>query len=385
MAVISKELFYEKISENMSCSVFHYWNEKCFWGIPTYFFYGNLAKGTLTFFFPIALMKMFLDYRRKKKNLLRRFVDFQARNALYAIALGTSMFTSICLWHKIFGRFYYNTILMLPAFISAPSLLVVRPENQVLNTLMFFNSFVETLLIKSRISPKQQVFGFMLISGILMYLFENRRKKLDFTYFWFFTPQLRVQQSESSKKCYHEEPCESYWYNGIVNYFLLGYGINVTKGFLSKFKLLTKHPGTLVDVAFNKSNSDTGLFLGAYVGIYRIVVCYLSKSLKINKKWLGLIAGTLAGFAYNISPNLQFLILGITTILQILYHIISTKLGITNHFYQRIMIYGIAHAYNFHNKFLNSDICSPYYSKMVDACANNVTKEMYQRLLKRLF
>ncbi|CAH1103984.1 unnamed protein product [Psylliodes chrysocephalus] len=386
MVTISKELFYEKISQDVKCTVIHYWSKNCAGGAFSPYVIKNIIVGAGTFFLPVYLLRMYLDYKRKNKNVVKRFVLNEIRAILYGISLGGTLIMNICLFKKLFGRIHYYNLIFMPAFISGFSLLIVSHENQVLNTLLFFNSFIETLLNKWGISSNKEVFLFMGLSGMLMYLLENRTEKIDFTYFWFYTPPLREHSLEEIKNsCQHEATCQSNIFNGALNYFLVGYGINATRSFLSNFKILPKYPRKFFQILFNKSNLTFGLFIGAYVGIYKFISCYLPKFNKIKKKWHGLISGILAGCTYIISPTLQVTVLAITTILQILYDIISKKFKITNHFYQRLLIFSFTHAYNLHNKFFFPETASMYYFKMVDACTNNVTKGIYENLISKYF
>ncbi|XP_028128834.1 transmembrane protein 135-like [Diabrotica virgifera virgifera] len=382
--VISKELFYEKISKELDCRVIHYWTDNCVQGaLPAL---PQVAIGVAKFFLPIYLLRMAIDYRRKKKNILKTFVIRELRSILYGASLSLIIISSICLLGKICGRIHYYNLLLIPGFLSGLGILVESDENQTLDTLIFFNSFIETNLNALKVNTTKQAILFVIFSGILMQLFENRKEELNFNYWWFYTPPLKkISNDNHQNKCSHENSCRFFITNGVKNYFMLGAGINITKRLLGSFKLLIKSPAKLVNVVFHKSNVYFGLLIAAYVGIYRAITCYLRQTQLLSEKWHGLLAGAISGVPYCFYPTIQLPVLAITTTLQIFYHNLCKHYNITNHFYQRLLLYQCVHACNLHTNFFYPNISSPYYSKMVDACTNRLTSKIYDQLVEKYF
>ncbi|CAG9836859.1 unnamed protein product [Diabrotica balteata] len=382
--VISKELFYEKISKEMDCGLIHYWTPDCVKGaLPVL---PQVAIGSAKFFLPVYLLRMIIDYKRKKNNILQKFVIREIRSILYGVSMGVILVASVCLLGKIFGRIHYYNLLLIPGFLSGFSVLLESDEHQTLDTLIFFNSFIETNLNALKFTATRQTILFVIVSGILMQLIENRKEELNFNYWWFYTPPLRKNLSDNyQSKCSHENSCRFFITNGLKNYFLLGAGVNITKRLLGSFKFLIKSPAKLVNVVFHKSNVYFGLLIAAYVGIYRAITCYLRQTQLLGEKCRGLLAGAVAGVPYCFYPTIQLPVLAITTTLQILYHNLCKQYNITNHFYQRLLLYQCVHACNMHTNFFYPNISSPYYSKMIDACTNRLTSKIYDQLVEKYF
>nr|CAI5819783.1 unnamed protein product [Callosobruchus analis] len=113
---------------------------------------------------------------------------------------------TLCFNRALLGRLHYYAILFVPGFMSGLSVLVESRENQILNSLIFFNSvsapvnqrnymnpiiweecsgtFVETVLNKLQMSVPKETLAFMLVSGALMYALQNRKDDLKFLYLW---------------------------------------------------------------------------------------------------------------------------------------------------------------------------------------------------------
>ncbi|KAG5892664.1 hypothetical protein JTB14_025458 [Gonioctena quinquepunctata] len=202
-------------------------------------------------------IKLLMNCNKKdKKTLLLDFLRAEIRSIGYGWAMETIFISTICLLRKLFGRFYYSSVVFLPGFLSGLALILETTENQVLDGLIFFNS---------------------------------------------------------------------------------------------------------------------------------VLTCYMTKTFKIKDKYFSSIAGLFCGLTYAMSPNIQVLVIAITTLLQIIYHYICEHFKVTNHFWQRLLLFMCCHGYLLHQKFFNPKICSPYYSKMIDACTNNMTVEIYNSLIRTFF
>ncbi|XP_057658940.1 uncharacterized protein LOC130895583 [Diorhabda carinulata] len=367
MVVVSKEVFYKHVLKDTGCQFVHYWTPSCTTALSNLL--PNVVLGTTKFFIPIFIIRLIMDYKMKKKNIGKRSLKRVFRTVFYGFLMGTFTFGSICLLAKTFGLHFY-TALLVPGLISGTSILVESKENQNLNTLMFFNSFLETCLNALRLSSVQQTALFMITSGILMHLFEKRNKEIDFNYFWFFIPKLKNDKYRKNRKSLKQIGEISL--QAFFKYSLVGVGINLTKRLLGKLNSIFKDPKKIFDVIFHKSNIYFGLFVGVYVGLYMAISSYLELNDQ-TKEWRGLISGIISGITYICCPTIQVLVLALTTTLQMIYHRFCEKYKITDHFYQRLLIFQLTHAINLHNKFFNDEICSPYYDKMIDACTNNVS------------
>nr|XP_023013229.1 transmembrane protein 135-like [Leptinotarsa decemlineata] len=247
--------------------------------------------------------------------------------------------------------------------------------------LHFRFQFLESIWRKIGIDKKWEIVFFVFFSSILMHLLTNRKEKIDFTYFWFYTPPIMDVHEKSNDPCSHEKTCLVHFCEGCSKYFLLGYAVNVIKKLLPRMGSLVKNPSNNMGIFFSESNLYFGLFIGSYVGFYRVLICYLTRISNIKKTFHGLIAGLFSGLTYAISPNLQVLVIAITTTLQMVYSYISKYLKI-NSFWQSQLLFMICHGYLLQEKFFSPKTCSSYYAKMIDACTNNVYQEIYKNLIR---
>ncbi|CAH1155203.1 unnamed protein product [Phaedon cochleariae] len=390
-AVISKELFYEKVKYDTSCDIFHAWCQDCRAASFSQIWLTELFTGLGKFFLPIYLIKLIYTYKRNDlKTLLLNLVKSELRSIAYGLAMGTLLVSSICFLRFIFGRIYYYNVALIPGFFSGLSILVESEENQVLDTLIFFNSFVETILRRMRLDKLMETLLFMGVSGTLMHLLEQRSTvKMEFTHLWFYVPPSKNLSDKDiedlSDSCVAAAYLQTDLFRSFLKYFSLGYGINFVRKMIPKVGNILKKPSELLKVLFNKSNAYFGLFIGSYVTIYRVLTSIFSKNPIVGEKYHGFVAGLLSGISYSISPNLQVLVIAITTSLQMIYACFCKKMKITNHYWQRFFVYALTHGIMIHNKFFYPDTCSPYYKNMIDACTNNVSKKIYEHLLTKFF
>ncbi|KAJ8952926.1 hypothetical protein NQ318_006543 [Aromia moschata] len=378
--VISKQSFYKNIDDSIHCGDLHFWEPNCLKAVNSFFFISNMIKGSSKFFIPVYIFKLLVNYKKINDiDLWKNLLISECRSTAYGLTMGWLIVASVCSLRKLTGRLHYYNLFFFPALISGISLAIESKENQVLDTLIFFNSFIESAFYNLdyfnlfKITKTRETIIFAMISGYLMYLLENRSKKLDFLYLWFYTPpRSQSKDPESQRDCDHPSSCVNFSLEGLWKYFALGYFVNAVRSLLPKMGILARKPLGFFKILFSKANIRFGFFIGGYVGLYRILTCYLLKTNKIKKKFHGLIAGLISGLTYAISPNIQVLIVGITTLLQIFYENVSNKLGVKNHFWPRQILFMICHGALAHNKLLYPVTCSSYYSNMLNACTNGL-------------
>nr|CAI5855661.1 unnamed protein product [Callosobruchus analis] len=374
MPVISKELFYEKVTDTTMCSVIHYWEKDCVKKNFSWFFIKNVILGGGKFFLPVYILKMALNYKKA-------CFFSEVRSIIYAIAMAEIIVATLCFNRALLGRLHYYAILFVPGFMSGLSVLVESRENQILNSLIFFNSFVETVLNKLQMSVPKETLAFMLVSGALMYALQNRKDDLKFLYLWFYTPQRRALLVEDKiDKCAHDESCLKYVYQGFLKYFGLGFSVNIIRSVLPRMSKIVQKPSLLTKLFLDKSNFLFGLLIGSYTGVYKLISCYLTRSSLVKNEFQGLLAGILSGVTYAIYPSIQVFVIAITTLLQLVYDHIAKTLKITDSFWQRQLLFMFCNGFLLHNKMFFSEACSPYYSKMIDACTNNLKDLFYEKV-----
>ncbi|KAG5892665.1 hypothetical protein JTB14_025459 [Gonioctena quinquepunctata] len=381
MSVLSKKVFYNSV-DDVGCDVFHIWEPDCIRANFSPVWLGNLFVGSGKFLFRIYLIKLFLNCRRKDvKTAIKTFLLDQFRSTIFGGTMGFLLCASMCIIRKLTSRMNYYQLLFLPGCVSGLSLLVESAKNQVLHRLLYFNLFVETLIRKSKLNEVWQTIMFMGISGSLMHILTNRNDKIDFTHFWFYIPPMRESNDEiDGNTCAHEKTCVVHTYKGLLKYFLLGYGANALKRIIPRMEKLMRDPSILLDVIVSKKNFYFGLFIGSYVGLYRVLTCYLKRTSQIGNKFHGLMAGIISGITYAISPNIHVLVIAITTLAQVVYNRIRKHFRITNNFWQRQLLFMLCHGFLMHENFCYRSTCAPYYVKMIDACTNNVTSDVYKNL-----
>lgn len=112
MTVISKELFYEKVSKDIPCKIVHYWQPNC--ALSVLEVIKNVIFGTAGFYVPIYLVK---KKRQHNTNSKIQIYHFQAQTALrykrfnlkktlkayirswfYGLLYGTFFMSSFCIF-----------------------------------------------------------------------------------------------------------------------------------------------------------------------------------------------------------------------------------------------------------------------------------------------
>ncbi|CAH1967563.1 unnamed protein product [Acanthoscelides obtectus] len=97
MPAISKELFYEKVTDDTSCNVIHYWEKDCLKKNFSWYFIKNLILGSGKFFLPVYILKLALNYKKAKdKKFLLSLILSEARSIIYGIAMGEMIVATMC-------------------------------------------------------------------------------------------------------------------------------------------------------------------------------------------------------------------------------------------------------------------------------------------------
>ncbi|XP_019772714.1 transmembrane protein 135 [Dendroctonus ponderosae] len=390
MNAISKQLFYEKVSSGVKCRNIHSWNQNCtksqIWFVSTVF------VGSLKFFLPIYIVKAIINSRRfKEKNFWLQLVLGQIRSSIYGTLMGSLFLAGNCLLCNLTGRLHYYNVSIVAGMFSGLSLLVETKENQTLDTLIFFNLLVEAFFRNfvnfnlPILTTGQETLLFMAVSSLLMFLLQSDQTKKKLTNFWFYTPPKFSRKENLDHNCVHEGFCADFALQGIQKYFLLGYGFGVVRKLIPSMLRVIRNPLALLPIAFNKDNVKFGAFISAYVGVHRYFTCLLLKSNGVDQKYFGALAGLLAGATYSISPNLQVLTVGITTVLQILYHRLLKKLQVKNRLLPQQLVYMLSHCLLLHNVMMCKETCPTYYVNMLNNATNNLFPQVYDEVIGKYF
>ncbi|XP_066254441.1 transmembrane protein 135-like isoform X2 [Euwallacea similis] len=398
MSVISKELFYSRIGAEFKCHHIHIWDENCW---RAYAFCAHqIFIGGLKFFLPIYIIKAILRRKKlKQKEFLKKTVLEEFRSALYAVTLGLPIFIANY-FSKLTGRIHYYNLGLVAGFFSGFGLLIETRENKMLDTLIFFNLLVEAAFKNMhrfdilKLNRTKETIIFMLVSSLLMHILQNRQKDYKFTNFWFYMPELYGRSEKIPKKrgtlgengcSKHEGKCRAFALEGLQKYFFLGYGFSIIKKIIPRMFLAFKNPKLLYSLIINKENARFGTFIGAYVAIYRYVSCYLLSNHLIKTELIGAIAGFLSGCMYSVSPNIQVISVGITTLFQVGFNRYLQEFKVKNKEIPQLLIYIISHSLLLHNAIMAKETCPSYYFNMLDVATNNLYVEFLQYFRFLLF
>ncbi|KAF7268833.1 hypothetical protein GWI33_018177 [Rhynchophorus ferrugineus] len=388
MTVISKELFYDKISDDISCRAIHGWESSCHKASLRVGY--EVLRGSLVFFFPIYILKAIIDYRkRKRKNILWKFLESELRSAMYGVAMANLLLGTNCLLWRLCGRINYYNIGLISGAISGLSLLIETRDNKILDTLIFFNLLIEATFKNLdfynifKLTTVNQTLLFMALSSALMHMLQNKKSKINFVNFWFYAPKPLKDDPAEKFKCNHQQPCDIYALKGTVRYFAFGYFFSIIKKLIPKMLTLYKKPQNLLYVLVNKDNARFGAFIGIYVGLYRFIVCVLLKNKLVRPNYMGAIAGLLCGTTYAVAPNIQILAIGVTTLLQTFYHELTQNSSIKDSWIPQQIIYMISHGILMHLAIMSRQTCPIYYKNMLNTCTNNLYIKIYNELIRK--
>ncbi|KAL1491464.1 hypothetical protein ABEB36_012061 [Hypothenemus hampei] len=392
MPVISKHVFDEKIINDLRCKDLHKWNDNCL--IANLWFAQKTFLGALKFFIPIYIVKALINHKKmKQKKFWIKLLQEEFRSSLYGALLAQPILTGNCLIYNLTGHIHYYNIALINGLVSAFALLIETKENKMLDTLIFFNVMVESILRNldhfnlMKMTNTNQTILFMLTAALLMSSLQNREENFKFPHFWFYTPEKHIKRNseDSIPKCEHDDSCTGFALKGISKYFLLGSSFSIAKKLIPNMLSIFQNPKSVFPILVNTEHVTFGAFIGTFVGIYRYVFCLLLTTNKLEQKYYGAVAGFLSGSAYCLSPNLQVLAVGITTILQLEYNKLLQKHKIKYKGVLQQIIYSIAHSILLHNAFACRETCPKYYVNMLNVGSGNVYTDIYNSIVGKYF
>ncbi|XP_017768116.1 PREDICTED: uncharacterized protein LOC108556492 [Nicrophorus vespilloides] len=381
MTVISKEFFYKQVSDGIDCSILHPWMDEC---VPANaYLMVQAAIGCTKFFFPLYLAQVILN--RHNINW-RRLVKSYIRTLIYSVSFVGFFMISNCIQCWYFGRLHYYSLALASGFFAGLPIFIESPVNINLNTLYFFNMFLEAVVMnlesigKITRTKTKDTLAFMTCSSILMYLFDTQSCK-PYNNLWFYQQKNSTERNRDN--CAHKDNCHMHILKGIIQYFGVGFGLEVIKFALTKFQALMKDPKLLITMLLNKNNLFFGLVTGGYVGIFRLVNCLLTKMDKRERGYHKALAGFVSGITYCIKPNLQFGITAFATIVQLLIQRAERKIPIPSESVG--VLFAVLNALLFHNRFMYADTCPKYITNMTKVCTNGLDTKTVEFLLDHMF
>ncbi|XP_050304045.1 transmembrane protein 135-like isoform X2 [Anthonomus grandis grandis] len=342
-------------------------------------------------------LKAIVNHKKlKHKAFLKQLVIEELRSACYGVLLANIFLAANCILCKLTGGLHYYNIGLISGFISGLSVLIETNENHRLDTLIFSNCLVEAMFKNIdaynilKLTKARETLLFMGVSSLLMHLLQNKIKSKNYGTLWFYSPKPFTYESDAENtnekcvkvKCDHQGQCLNFAVMGGRKYFVLGLLFSIVRKFIPKMLIIFKKPSELYKILVNKEHLKFGAFIGSYVAIYRYVTCFLIKKHNhVNQKYFGAVAGLFSGLTYAISPNIQVMSVGVTTILQIFYNNILSKLNIKNKLVPQQIVYMMSHGLLAHNAIMSKETCPSYYVNMLDTCTSNVFLKIYQELV----
>ncbi|XP_048578239.1 transmembrane protein 135 isoform X2 [Nematostella vectensis] len=293
---------------NSCFDITHTWTPSCFMGSWDVFLSVMITSIT-RIYPPIYLIGALLRKESMDYFKFRFFRDILQSSLAIAVN-GSGVLAGVCVFRKLFGRFYYLSMIFLPGLIASfLGISVERRERQGVLCLYMCNQAADMIYQKLKamgyISPVWcgEVWLFSITTAIMMYLYRSRtgmKKGVLRSLIGYFIgssnpeeilakktekPWLFFNRSEykMSLSCIKQS----------LKAFITGYILQV----LPSIPKLIKRPGLLLKVLWNSENFNCGLFLGSYVAIYKSVEYALTYLRKTHDEYNAAIAGCLSGLS----------------------------------------------------------------------------------------
>ncbi|XP_012059332.1 PREDICTED: transmembrane protein 135-like [Atta cephalotes] len=273
----------------------------------------------------------------------------------------------ICLLRQALGRFYIPTVSFLPSFLSSLSAIVIeRASRRTLLCLYVSNVATETLFkmglwrgYYSSIS-RGEVYIFALSVAVLLYFFRSKTNKQDqvykifrmiigryeeteylrkkdshpetssrniatdsakndrsihrssarhkFSILWksfetykYIINSLKAQSRDAS--CPHPYSCAHYILADSARIFSYGVCGQIALKLILQFKRLLQKPKLLKTIIFQRDNLNLAIFLGGFVGLYKLVSCTLRRIFHKDSHIYAIPAGLIASVTFMAYPN----------------------------------------------------------------------------------
>ncbi|XP_031619734.1 uncharacterized protein LOC116338535 [Contarinia nasturtii] len=335
--------YFYPAAKHLRCDEVIHIGKNC-WESTIWNFTGTILS-CVKFVLPLALIPIIMKIRNLNKDVFmqsfRIFVDFFF-GAWLVSGLGLS---SICLFRRICGVFYYYTVLAVPAglgaFISS-WIISERAKHHYahgLSTVAFQVSitrgdfYIFKLLRNSRLAI---TIAFMALNATLMHgLRENHTGR----FYWLTQPlksktEYHEFYEESAvmdkispivrsqiKCCAHEDSCDTFIFNGIKKFFKFGVGLEIARHLIYNYSRILRNPLIIFNVFFKQLNWNLVLFLVGYVGVYRFIYCWRSRRniylCEETSKKDNQLASLMSGLVFYLYPDQSIFSHTVITIIEI--------------------------------------------------------------------
>ncbi|CAH2261945.1 jg6999 [Pararge aegeria aegeria] len=132
------------------------------------------------------------------------------------------------------------------------------------------------------------------------------------------------------------------------------------------------------------SHLKLGLFFGGYIGIYRLVVCFLCRKNGRDSALYALPAGFLAGVAFRASPSTPIALAPVTSTLQILFSWLYQRGTIPENWPLVELLYCICQGLLFHARVMHEDVCPRYIVNLMRTVTSKKADEIQHSFIQKI-
>ncbi|XP_077286435.1 transmembrane protein 135-like [Arctopsyche grandis] len=394
MVQASKMMWDRAVGDADCCDLIHPWTPGCVSGATTMFW--SSFKGSCKFYAVLYVIQLLIRGKKMNKKFLLQQFDSYLKSAAFGCLVGTSFVPFNCFFKRfLFQRFYYHTTVLFPMTLSGVGIYFEPPHRRYLVVSTFFNLVLEYWVrmlehqgIVKR-TPLRETIIFMFGSAYLFYLMRQQKdKNKKMSLLWFFTPPKVNRQpiestsdkcDKSSLYCPHTGSCSDYIIKGYIQMFGLGCAMTMLRTVVPKLGTPVKAIKSITAKHFT-----LGLFLGGYMGIYRLVVCILCRQFKRDSARHAIPAGFLAGTAFWFNPNLSVSLASITSILHILCSRLYEHKILPENLPLPELLYALCQGLLFHARVMHPEQCPRYILNLVHTVTSGKVTLVYETFLKML-
>ncbi|XP_041968113.1 transmembrane protein 135-like [Aricia agestis] len=377
MAEISKHLF-DSICRDLHCSqIVHPWTKSCFdvWPILQFFI------GSAKFYLVVHLVQNLLKGKKfKTREDVRRALEYYLRSTLLGALVCSTSVSGACFFRWLLGRrFNYYTYIFIPNMLNGLFILLEPPSRRGLVVNLFCNMVVEYWLRSLehagwiRITKLKMTLLFMLGSSLLFYLMRLEGEKTKRTpLLWLYTPEKVKHKEPGETPCPHSGPCSKYILKGTATYFSAGLAFTV----VNLLRPLLKSPLTTLSSLSGK-HLKLAMFLGSYIGIYRLIICWLCHKRGSDSAAHALPAGAIAGLSFLFKPSLGVAIAALSGAFKIFSTTLYEKKMITEKVDLPLMLYCLSQGTLFHARCMHPRACPSYVFNLIKSVSNGYVDLTY--------
>ncbi|XP_075234664.1 transmembrane protein 135-like isoform X2 [Lycorma delicatula] len=288
--------------------------------------------------------------------------------------------TFLFIW-RIQGEFNYYSFVSVAGFFGGLSIFIEDSKRRGFPVATFLYLTLDTVfrtLEGEGYLTKTKLFEtvvFTISSTALLYLL--RIAKHQNTYLWIFTPpQCNIIMSRS---CPHNGSCWKDIVLSGIKYFSFGVAIQWLQSLISEVQNVSNQP--LKTLKLQSKHIRTGIFIGLYITVYKIVSCLLCQTLGFDSPWHAIPSGLVAGAVYLLRPDFTVTAIAFTNLLMVAEQHFR-MVGQLPKWPFREITFAICASYLYHSRFYYPSYIPSNVIKLMNAYTNGNSDVIYSRLLK---